>query len=150
MSRFPLPDIKYNFNKTNTKKIEKNFRIFLRNFSNKINNYIGIYRNTTYLVETTDFSISCKHVNNNINSMNKYIILQIKKFRKQKSHIITKINRLLSLRNYILIYDLILKKILKHKYKIKKFFKNQYAIIGKIINLTNNHSDVFPSINNIF
>lgn len=152
---------KYNFNKTNWTK----FRNFLtetddtcipnnRNLTiNEIDDFIDkLSDNINKAIEH-----STPRIPNNQNATDKYITPLIRRLRKQKSHILTQINRLTRPENYTITNDSLItayKDILKTiRNELKKAFHdsvNKYWK-KKIANISpSNSSKFFPTINSIF
>lgn len=155
------PNIKYNFSKADWKKFKKTLLekdpVVIPNDRNLTTDEIDdhISKLNTYILEAIETTIP--RIDDNFNSTDRYITPKIRNLRKQKSSLITQINRLSNLRNYTQANDAIIKnlnKALKNiRYEIKKAFQESISSYWKNrvskISLQN-HNDLFPSINRIF
>ncbi|CAK9806151.1 Probable RNA-directed DNA polymerase from transposon X-element [Anthophora plagiata] len=156
-----VKEIKFNFNRTDW----TTFKEYLNNHNNPIipnnrnlkTNEIDIHidtlnKNILHAIENT-----VPRIDHNTNSTDKYITPRIKNLRKQKSYIITQMNRLTNLRNYTSAHDLTIdtyKKALKAiRYEIKKAFQESVSNYWKrkVSNISlHKPKELFPSVNSIF
>ncbi|CAK9816206.1 Probable RNA-directed DNA polymerase from transposon X-element [Anthophora plagiata] len=155
------PQIQYNFNKTDWFTFQEflinNNNLTIPNNRNLKTNEIDTHIDTLNKNILQAIENTVPQIDRNSNSTDKYITDKIRMLRKQKSHIITQINRLTNIRNYTsannLTIDTYRKALKATRYEIKKAFQESASNYWKrkVSNISIRKSrELFPTVNSIF